>query len=68
MSKFDENFINIYDEDGKKEYFLEVDIDYPKDLRDLHCNLPFLPERMNINKCNKFVCNFYDNKKTVSFL
>ena len=23
-------------------------------------DLPFLPERMKINKCNKLVCNLYD--------
>ena len=34
----------------------------PKDLHDLHSNLPFLPERMKINKCNKHVCNLYGEK------
>ena len=27
--------------------------------------LPFLPERMEINKCNKLVCNLYNKKKYV---
>ena len=27
--------------------------------------LPFLPERMEINKCKKLVCNLYDKKKYV---
>ena len=26
----------------------------------MHSNLPFLPERMKINKCNRLVCNLYD--------
>ena len=26
------------------------------------CNLPFLPERMKIDKCKKLVCNLYDKK------
>ena len=34
-------------------------------MQDLHCELPFLPERMEINKCNKHVCNLYDKKKYV---
>ena len=25
--------------------------------------LPFLPERMEINKCKKLVCNLYDKKQ-----
>ena len=37
-----------------------MDIEYPKNLHDLHSDLPFSPERMNINKCSKLVCNLYD--------
>ena len=65
-SEFNENFIKYYDKDSDKGYILEVDIDYPKDLHDLHSDLPFLPERMKINKCNKLVCNLY-NKKNMLF-
>ena len=57
ISKFNKEFIKHYDEDSDKGYALEVDIDDPKKLRDLHSDLPFLPERMKINKCNKLVCN-----------
>ena len=38
-------------------YFLKVDIEYAKELHDLHIDLPFLPERMQINKYSKLVCN-----------
>ena len=38
---------------------------YPKDLHDLHSDLPFLPERMKINKCNKLVCNLYDKNNYI---
>ena len=34
---------------------LEVDVEYPKNLYDLHSGLPFLPERMKIDKCKKLV-------------
>ena len=47
----------------KKGYILEVDVKYPKKLHDLHSDLPFLPERMEINKCKKLVCNLYNKKK-----
>ena len=60
-----EEFIKNYNENDKKGYILEVDVKYPKKLRDLHSNLPFLPERMEINKCKKLVCNLYDKKKYV---
>ena len=44
-------------------YILEVDIKYPKDLHDLHSDLPFLPERMKISKCNKPVYSLFNKKK-----
>ena len=28
----------------------------------MHSDLPFLPERMKIDKCKKLVCNLYDKK------
>ena len=60
-----EEFIKNYNENDKKGYILEVDLKYRKKLHDLHSDLPFLPERMEINKCKKLVCNLYDKKKYV---
>ena len=65
VSKFDENFIKNYDEDSKKGYILEVDVEYPKNLHDLHSDLPFLRERMKIKKCSQLVCNLYDKNNYV---
>ena len=45
--KFNDDFIKNYDEDGNKRYFLEVDVEHPKKVFNLHRNLPFLP---NTNK------------------
>ena len=50
MLKFNEDFIKNYDKDSDKGYILEVDVEYPKNLHDLHSDLPFLPERMKIKK------------------
>ena len=47
--KFTEDFIKTCDEDSDKGYILEVDVEYSKNLHDLHSDLPFLKERM---KCN----------------
>ena len=60
LSKFNEDFIKNYDEDSDKGYIIEVDVEYPKSLHDLHSDLPFLPERMKISKCSKLVCNLFD--------
>ena len=60
-----EEFIKNYNKNDKKGYILEVDVKYHKKLHDLHSDLPFLPERMEINKCKKLVCNLYNKKKYV---
>ena len=41
IHKFDENFKKNYDEDSVKRYILEVDVEYPINLLNLHGNLPF---------------------------
>ena len=65
MLKFNEDFIKNYDEDSDKGYIFEVDVEYPKNLHDFHSDLPFLPERMKINKCRKLVCNSYNQNNYV---
>ena len=65
LSKFNANFIKNYDENSNKGYIFEVDVEYPKYLHKLHSDLPFLPERMKINKCSKLVCTVQDKKKTM---
>ena len=65
MLKFTKKFIKNYDEDSDKGYILEVDVEYPENLHDLHSDLPFSPERMKIDKCKKLVCNLYNNENHV---
>ena len=50
-----------YEEDDTG-YLFVVDVEYPKNLHKLHSDLPFLPERMKINKCDKLVCNLNDKE------
>ena len=61
-SKMDEEFIKNYDENSDIGYFLKVDLEYPRELHDLYSDLPFLPEKMEINGHNKLVCMLYDKK------
>ena len=49
--------IKNYDEDSNEEYIFEIDFEYSKYLPNLHSDLPFLPEKMKINKHKKLVCN-----------
>ena len=61
--EINEEFIKNYNENDNKGYILEVDIKYLKKLHELHSDLPFLPEKMEINKCKKLVCNLSNKKK-----
>ena len=65
MSKFTEEFIKNYDEGSDKGYILEVDVEYPKKLHDLHSNLPLLPERIKTDKCKKLLSNLNNKKNYV---
>ena len=67
-NKINEEFIKNYNENDKKGYIFEVDIKYLKKLHELHSDLPFLPERMEINKRKKLVCNLYNKKKYVAHI
>ena len=62
ISKIDKKFVKSYSDKG---YILEVDVDYPSKLHRLHSDMPFLPERMKIDKTQKLVCNLHDKKKYV---
>ena len=67
-NKINEEFIKNYNENDIKGYILEVDVKYPKRLHELHGDLPFLSERMEVNKCKKFVCNLFNKKKYVAHI
>ena len=44
---------------------LEVDLEYPKELHDLHNNYPLAPERLKIGGVAKLIPNLYDKKNYV---
>ena len=63
-----EEFIKNYNENNDKIYIFEVDVKYPKRLHNLHSDLPFLSERMEVNNCKKLVCNLFNKKKYVAHI
>ena len=56
-SKFDEDFIKSYNYVSDEGYFFEVDVEDIKNLHDIHNDLPFLSERIKIEKVEKVVAN-----------
>ena len=65
ISKIDEDFVKDYNKNDNKGYILDVEVDYPSKLQNLHNDLPFLPERMIINNTKKLVCNLNDKKNYI---
>ena len=65
ISKIDEDFVKVYNKNDNKGYILDVDVDYPSKLQNLHSDLPFLPERMVINNTKNLICNLNDKKNYI---
>ena len=65
LSQFNKSFIRNYNENSYIGYFLEVDIDYPVKLFNLHKDLSFLRERKKVNKVVKLICSIEDKEKYV---
>ena len=58
-SDFNKDFQGKYNEDSDEGYFLEVDVQYPEKLHDIHNDLEFSHERI---KVEKVVANLHDKK------
>ena len=54
-----------YSNDINKGYILEVDVSYPKHLKEILSDLLFLPETLKIVKYQKLVCNMLDKKNYI---
>ena len=48
-----------YNLESDERYF-QVDIQYLEELHELHNDLPFLPQRIEIEKVEKLVANLHD--------
>ena len=67
-SQFYEDFIKSYNEESDEGYFIEVDVQYPEKLHERHNDLPFLPERMKIEKAEKLVSNLHNKNECVTHI
>ena len=65
VSKFTPDEIGRLAKHGSKGYLFEVDVKYRKELHDLHNDLPFMCEKLKINKVEKLVPDLYDMKNYV---
>ena len=59
---YTEDIIKNYNENDDYGAIIKVDVDYPKKVHKLHSDLPFLPERITINKVDKLICSI-ENKR-----
>ena len=55
-------YLKVVNEDSNIGCFFEVEVHHPRELHDLHKNLPFLPEKIDIRKVEKFVTILCDKK------
>ena len=60
-----EEVLSRTQEDREVGYILEVDLEYPSELHNLHNDYPLAPEPMKINKVNKLVPNLRNKTKYV---
>ena len=66
--QLNKDFIKNYNEESDEGYFLEVDVQYLEKLHELHNDLPFLPEKMRIEKTEKFVAYLHHKSEYVKHI
>ena len=59
---YTEDIIKNYNKNDDYGAILIIDVDCPKKLHKLHSDLPFLPDRMKINKVDKLICNLQNKR------
>ena len=57
-----DNELNVWE---KTPCILEVDLEYPKELHDLHNDYPLAPEQIKVNKTKKLIPNLWNKKNYI---
>ena len=65
LSTLTPGFIKNCNKNSDIGYLFYVDSTYPNRLREKYRDLPFLPDRMSVNKVNKLICSEYDKTNYV---
>ena len=60
-----EVIVSHLSENDKYGYLLEVDVGYPKELHDLHNDIPFMCSKMKVGGVEKLIPNLYDKEKYI---
>ena len=63
--QLNEDFIRAYNEKGDERYFIKVDVQYTEKSHEHHNDLPFLSEKMKIEKFEKLSQNLHDKTEYV---
>ena len=58
--QFNKDFRKKYNEESDKEYFLEIKVQDFERLHEIHNDLPFLLEKMEIEKVEKLVSTLHE--------
>ena len=61
--QFNEDFIKNYNEKSDEGQFLEVNVRYLEKFHELPNDLPFLSDRMKIEKVENFLANLHDKNE-----
>ena len=62
---YTEDIIKKYNENDDYGGIVEVNVDYPKHLHQIHSDLRFLPQRIKINKVDKLICNVENERNYI---
>ena len=57
--------VNMFSAEKNYGYLLEVDVDYPEELHDLHNDIPFMCAKMKVNEVEKLIPNLYNKRKYI---
>ena len=57
--------VDMFSTEQKYGYLLEVDVDYPEELHNLHNDIPFMCVKMKVNGVEKLIPNLYDKRKYI---
>ena len=57
--------VEMFANERKYGYLLEVDVKYPEELHDIHNDIPFMCAKMKVNGVEKLISNLYNKRKYI---